>query len=218
LDLELPKSLHEYRRTPIPAKFPGRVDHATLKQYKVFVNPSLSEVLCTTTAEALAMGKFVIIPVHPSNNFFMQFPNTLAYQNKLEFAANLSWALSHEPEPLTTEQQQLFTWEAATYRLIEASAITRREAKERQKLGTSRLDERIAWFHNEMGIGNKGDILRKVLGAGPAAEQVKYSKRQSPDGVDESTGGLSMKFVGSSLADAMRKTFSNGILAPEGTL
>ena len=218
LDLELPQSLHEYRRIPIPAKFPGRVDHATLKQYKIFVNPSLSEVLCTTTAEALAMGKFVIIPVHPSNQFFMQFPNCLAYRNKVEFAANLLWAKSHEPEPLTLEQQQLFTWEAATDRLVKASSITRAEAKERQKLGTSKLDERIAWFHNEIGNGTKGDIIRKVLGAGPAAEQFRYTNRQSPDDNEEKAGGLSMKFVGSSLADALKQTFSNGIFAPAKTL
>jgi len=81
--VDLPKSFHELRRKPIPASFPGRVDHATLKQYKVFVNPSVSEVLCTTTAEALAMGKFAIIPVHPSNKFFLKFPNCLAYRNKV---------------------------------------------------------------------------------------------------------------------------------------
>lgn len=93
-ELDLPKSRYEWRRNPILATFPGRVDHATLtEQYSVFVNPSVSEVLCTTTAEALAMGKFVIVPVHPSNTFFMKFPNCLAYRNKLEFAANLRWAM-----------------------------------------------------------------------------------------------------------------------------
>lgn len=52
--VELPKTFAELlRREPIPATFPGRVDHAEIKQHKVFVNPSTSEVLCTTTAEAL---------------------------------------------------------------------------------------------------------------------------------------------------------------------
>ena len=46
-----PKTLYEWRRHPIPAKFLGRVDHASLGEYKVFVNPSVSEVLCTTTFE-----------------------------------------------------------------------------------------------------------------------------------------------------------------------
>ena len=225
VDMELPQSLHEYRRTPIPAQFMGRIDHAKLTQYKVFVNPSLSEVLCTTTAEALAMGKFAIIPVHPSNQFFLQFPNCLAYRNRLEFSANLSWALSHDPEPLSHRQRQLFTWEEATNRFVQASAITRGEAKERQKLGTSTLDERIAWFHNEIGNGVKGDILRKVFGAGPAAEQVKYLKSQSllavgdeDNGEEDEAIGLSTKFLGSSLADSLKKTFSNGIFAPDGAL
>ena len=62
MELDLPKSFHELRREPIPSTFPGRVDHATLSQYKIFVNPSLSEVLCTTTAE-----------VSPKSNYFVSF-------------------------------------------------------------------------------------------------------------------------------------------------
>lgn len=33
------------------ARFFGAVDHSQLGEYKVFVNPSLSEVLCTTIVE-----------------------------------------------------------------------------------------------------------------------------------------------------------------------
>jgi len=43
----------------------GAADHASfgcLDKHPVFVNPSVSEVLCTATAEALAMGKIVVIP------------------------------------------------------------------------------------------------------------------------------------------------------------
>lgn len=145
-EFEVPRTLHEWRRRPIPAKFLGPVDHASLgEQYKVFVNPSVSEVLCTTTFEALAMGKWAIVPVHESNKFFLRFPNCLAYGDKWEFAANLRWALTHEPEPLTPELAKEFTWEAATDRLIRALAITRREARERAMLvGKAKLDERIA--------------------------------------------------------------------------
>jgi digalactosyldiacylglycerol synthase len=219
--VELPQSFSELRRQPIPASFPGRVDHGILRDHKIFVNPSISEVLCTTTAEALAMNKFVIIPLHPSNTFFLQFPNCLAYRNKFEFVASLRWALTHDPEPLTEEQARMFTWEAATERLVAASAITWREALERERLGLAKLDERIAWFHNELGKGATGDMLRKVLGAGPASHQVKYQKalatkyneseyeegEESESEEDES--GFSKKFQSSSFAQAIRATLGD---------
>lgn len=54
------RTFAEFRKDPVPAYFPGRVDHATLKEeYTVFINPSLSEVLCTTTFEALASKCFI---------------------------------------------------------------------------------------------------------------------------------------------------------------
>ena len=157
-EFDMPKTLYEWRRRPIPANFMGSADHASLAgKYKVFVNPSVSEVLCTTTFEALAMGKFVIIPMHESNKFFLQFSNCLAYKNKWEFAVNLRYALLHNPEPLTPELLQQFTWEAATDRLIRSAAITRREARERARLGKAKVDERIAFFHRELTKGATGD-------------------------------------------------------------
>ena len=223
IELDLPKSLHELRKHPIPSSFPGRIDHSLLRdQYKIFVNPSVSEVLCTTTAEALAMGKFVIIPVHPSNEFFLKFPNCLAYRNKMEFAANLRWAMYHEPDPLSDELAYEFTWEAATERFIESAAITKFEARNRSKLGTRKIDERIAWFHNELGKGVKGDVIRKVLGAGPVSDQVKYvmEKKEEEeqlgrlgDGLggeeedekeEDEDEGLTRKFRASSFAQAIR--------------
>jgi digalactosyldiacylglycerol synthase len=230
---ELPATFHEWRRQPIPATFPGRVDHASLgqhaDQYKIFVNPSISEVLCTTTAEALAMGKFAIIPVHPSNAFFLKFPNCLAYRNKFEFAANLQWALTHEPEPLTPELAHHFTWEAATDRFVQASAVTWKEAREREKLGLGKRDERIAWFLNELGKGPKGDIIRMMLGGGPVSAQVKYVQSKlklmdddedeeavQGDGLPDDPGddedeGLTNKFHQSSIVQALRATVANGL-------
>ncbi|CAJ1917128.1 unnamed protein product [Cylindrotheca closterium] len=113
----------------VDLEFHGPVDHAELAfTHKLFINPSTSEVLCTTVAEALAMGKFVLVPSHPSNDFFAQFPNCLTYANKEEFVGNLYYALTHSPEPLTEEDSYALSWEAATERLEAAAAIPVSEA------------------------------------------------------------------------------------------
>lgn len=57
----------QWRRNPVPARFLGVQDHIIVRdiaEHKIFLNMSTSEVLCTTSAEALAMGKFVILPRH----------------------------------------------------------------------------------------------------------------------------------------------------------
>jgi hypothetical protein len=74
--IDPPKTTYEWRKTPIPAQFLGVRDHAELRdipEYKVFLNASVTEVLCTTTAEALAMGKFAVIPKHCKCNIFYLF-------------------------------------------------------------------------------------------------------------------------------------------------
>ncbi|XP_042436174.1 digalactosyldiacylglycerol synthase 1, chloroplastic-like isoform X1 [Zingiber officinale] len=104
--------------------FKGR-DHAddSLHGYKVFVNPSVSDVLCTATAEALAMGKFVICADHPSNEFFRAFPNCLTYKTSEDFVARVKEAMNNEPQPLTSEQRYNLSWEAATQRFMQYSEL-----------------------------------------------------------------------------------------------
>jgi digalactosyldiacylglycerol synthase len=114
--------------------FHGALDHAELAYtHKIFVNPSTSEVLCTTSAEALAMGKFVIFPSHPSNDFFAQFPNCLTYATREEFVGELYYAMTHAPEPLSDEYAYALSWEAATQRLEAAGCITVEENEQMQQ-------------------------------------------------------------------------------------
>ncbi len=83
----------------------------------------MSDVLCTATAEALAMGKFVVCADHPSNEFFMSFPNCLTYKTSDDFVAKVKEALANEPEPLTAEQRYNLSWEAATQRFMQYSEL-----------------------------------------------------------------------------------------------
>lgn len=158
-----PKTIYELRRTPIPARFLGVKDHATLRDmpYKIFLNPSVTEVLCTTTAEALAMGKFVIIPKHVSNEFFFQFSNCLYYESLEECVHKITWALENEPSPLSEEESHIFTWDAATDRMIEASIITKGEARDRSKSGFDKADSRMAKIHSEG--GKKSSLIHKTF-------------------------------------------------------
>jgi len=131
-----PKSRYELRRHSVPARFLGVKDHALLRdipQHKIFINLSVTEVLCTTTAEALAMGKFVIIPEHPSNTFFLQFPNCLAFETKSACVEKIKFALKNNPVSLSPENKYKLTWEGANLRFYESSAMTEAEAENRNK-------------------------------------------------------------------------------------
>ncbi|KAL6575083.1 Digalactosyldiacylglycerol synthase 1, chloroplastic [Orobanche minor] len=113
------------KRLNLNLKFMKGRDHAddSLQGYKIFINPSISDVLCTATAEALAMGKFVVCADHPSNDFFRAFPNCLTYKTPEDFVSKVKEAMENEPQPLTPEQRYNLSWESATQRFMEYSEL-----------------------------------------------------------------------------------------------
>ncbi|KAF0934048.1 hypothetical protein E2562_022725 [Oryza meyeriana var. granulata] len=169
--------------------FKGR-DHAddSLHGYKVFINPSISDVLCTATAEALAMGKFVICAEHPSNEFFMSFPNCLTYRTPEEFVARVNEAMAREPQPLTPEQRYNLSWEAATERFMEYSDLDKVLAQPGEGVHRNRtrrtlqpnmsdiMDGGLAFAHHCL-TGN--EVLRLATGAIPGTRD--YDKQHCVD-------------------------------------
>jgi digalactosyldiacylglycerol synthase len=140
--------------------FLGAKDHqdSSFRDYKVFINPSLSDVVATTTAEALAMGKFVIVAEHPSNHFFSQFPNCLVYKTEKEFSECVDRALEYEPSPLSQEDRYRLTWEAATERLINIA-----EPGQKRNITSQALDQ-LSWTTHHL-LANF-EQFRKFAGAG----------------------------------------------------
>ncbi|XP_052144103.1 digalactosyldiacylglycerol synthase 1, chloroplastic-like [Oryza glaberrima] len=170
--------------------FKGR-DHAddSLHGYKVFINPSISDVLCTATAEALAMGKFVICAEHPSNEFFMSFPNCLTYRTPEEFVARVNEAMAREPQPLTPEQRYNLSWEAATERFMEYSDLDKvlsqpvtegvHRSKTRRTIQSNlsdAMDGGLAFAHHCL---TGSEVLRLATGAIPGTRD--YDKQHCVD-------------------------------------
>jgi hypothetical protein len=55
----------------------------------------LSDVVATTSAEALAMGKWILVARHPENAFFEQFKACLIYDSSEDFVRWVMRDLAH---------------------------------------------------------------------------------------------------------------------------
>ncbi len=95
------EQMTERLQSPVRFMGPAYNPWESVAKYKVFFNPSLSEVLCTTTAEALAAGRHVVIPDCPANTPFYDLPNVHIYKTASDIADTLNKALlapTIEPE------------------------------------------------------------------------------------------------------------------------
>ena len=149
----------------LPVNMNAGIDHAhaSLHAYRVFVNPSTSEVLCTATAEALAMGKKVVIPDHPSNTFFKQFANAILYRHREDLIPELTTALRTPPAAMTPKEQYLLSWAAATERLLDAALLPSTAPRPRTLPITA-----LAYRTHRL-FGNADDYFRENSGATPSS-------------------------------------------------
>ena len=152
--------------------FSGR-DHSdeSIHAYKVFVNPSQTEVLSTTTAEALAMGKFVVIERRPENAFFERFANVFTYETPEQFRVALRTALASTPAPLSEEESHALSWAGGTERFLGAVAEASRLAAP-PSLGDKAARCMHLWVCGAGLPGYLGDAVRKfVFESGPVSRQ-----------------------------------------------
>jgi len=186
------------RKLDLSLNFMKGRDHAddSLHGYKVFINPSVSDVLCTATAEALAMGKFVVCADHPSNEFFRSFPNCMTYNTPEDFVAKVREAMANEPQPLTPEQRYNLSWEAATKRFMEYSELDKvlnindREFDSLSSQNNSQVMRKSVSMPNLSGVVDGGlafahycltgnEFLRRCTGAMPGTRE--YDMKHSED-------------------------------------
>ncbi|KAL6780155.1 DGD1 [Auxenochlorella protothecoides x Auxenochlorella symbiontica] len=167
----------------LPLAFHGARDHLdpSIHDYRCFVNPSTSDVVATTTAEALAMGKWVVCADLPCNAFFTQFKNCLIYRTPDEFARHVRHAMTQDPAPLPEEDARRLSWEAATERFLDVSEL-REEDLARRPLDSA-LDRLAYAAHNSL-TGVEG--LRAAAGAGAGT-------RDNPQRLDDYDPALSLR-------------------------
>jgi len=99
---------------------------ADAARHKVFVNPSVSELYSTTTAEALAMGNAVVVPDHICYAPFKRFANCHCYADIGDLPGLVARVLAEPLRPPGPVED--LSWDSVTSVLLgQVSAIAARE-------------------------------------------------------------------------------------------
>ncbi|KAG4937147.1 hypothetical protein JHK85_052066 [Glycine max] len=171
-------------------------DHADalFHDYKLFLNPSTTDVVCTTTAEALAMGKIVVCANHPSNDFFKQFPNCWTYDDDDGFVKLTLKALAEQPAQPTDAQRHDLSWEAATKRFLKAADLDKPLERKLSRTTSNflaaslnlqeKVDEASAYVHH---VASGFEVSRRIFGAIPDSLQPDEELRKELGLTDAST-------------------------------
>ncbi len=104
------------KQSPVRFLGPSASPWEAMGDYRVFFNPSVSEVLCTTTAEALVAGRHVVLPNCPANQPFFDLPNVHVYDTPDQADAALRVAMAAAVVP-PIKAQERFDW-ATVCRLV----------------------------------------------------------------------------------------------------
>ncbi|KAE9592237.1 hypothetical protein Lal_00035287 [Lupinus albus] len=162
-------------------------DHADplFHDYKLFLNPSTTDVVCTTTAEALAMGKIIVCANHCSNDFFKQFTNCWTYDDGDGFVKLTLKALAEEPAQLTDTERHDLSWEAATERFLKAVELDKPYERRLSRstsiyMSTSlslqqTVEDASAYVHH---VASGFEVSRRIFGAIPGSLQPDEQLRQ----------------------------------------
>lgn len=135
-------------------------------------------MVCTTTAEALAMGKIVVCANHCSNEFFKQFPNCWTYNDDKGFVRLTLKALSEQPAQPTDAQRHDLSWEAATERFLKTADLDKPFERKLSRstsiyMSTSlslqqKVEDASAYVHH---VASGFEISRRLFGAIPGSLQ-----------------------------------------------
>ncbi|MEI2385484.1 hypothetical protein [Breoghania sp. JC706] len=117
------RALALQRGADLRFKGPDRRFWTAIAPYRVMLNPSRSEVLCTATADALVAGRHVVLPDCPGNLPFRAYPNAHFYDDPEGAAVALHKAMATLPE-IPEKARRDFDWMRACGRLAELGGLT----------------------------------------------------------------------------------------------